>query len=195
MGQLRYRFHRQSLVLNFTRRFSSALGITFCCIPAAVPFDTAAASVAATCQFSGICLGSVRADLDGDGKPDAAELVYDQRTKLFSVLIRIADGNFYRPLAGAVDRRDQLPSMKVRTGSGDLRCRLWSDGTVCGYPTLSDAPSTALYVTAGNGKFVIYITAPIIARSGKASGNDRSKAYTVVVPALEGEAVVEMMGS
>lgn len=195
MGRLHYRYFKIPLKYKSLQKTITGIVFAICCVPIAVSFDAAVASDIMTCQFSGACLASVSADLDGDGKPDSAELVYDMRTSMFNLLISTANGNFYRPLAGPVDRRVELPSMNVRRGTGDLRCRQWSDGTVCGYPTLSDAPSTALYVTGGNGEFVIYITAPIVARSSKASGETQSKAYTVVVPALEGEAVEEMVGS
>jgi hypothetical protein len=125
------------------------------------------------------CLTAFTVDLDGDQKPDQVGLIFEPRLRLYHVVVYTHSGRSFWPFRGSLNRERDEVTLTSRSGGGDLRCRSWADGKVCGYPVRThDVPSRVLYLSdSRHGDFVLYIP--------QAYGKDyNATAVFVVMPAL-----------
>lgn len=133
-------------------------------------------------------LTCLRVDIDGDGAPDVAQIVYQQRDRRYWVVVTLQNGLEYAPFGGSLDPRRETISLILREGRGDLFCRNWTPGTACGFPVSARGPRQVLYLShSRQGEFVLTFSFPhdyrgILERNGRV----RTDGNFSVSPAFDG---------
>lgn len=102
------------------------------------------------------------------------------------VSVSLHNGREYGPFGGTLDRRVETVSLTVREGLGDLRCRNWTPGTVCGFPVQGGGLRGAHYLSySRQGDFVIVFGFPQY--GVPMPGQSRADTFGMsVIPAIEG---------
>lgn len=133
-------------------------------------------------------IACVRADFDGDGRNDKAEVLRQDFVGMYGLSISLQNGDHFGPLMGSYEPARDRISLAIRRGTGDLRCRNWRPGTGCGFPLQRGGLGQALYLShSREGDFVISFGFPHSAGATAGSGAPQSLRF-VVIPALDGPA-------
>ena len=127
------------------------------------------------------CLGWARANLDLDGKPDTAVILYDPRLKMYSVHVTTSTGLHYMPFQAAHDPKDRV-TLVYRSGAGDFRCRTYVENKGCGYPIMSEYPGSGFFLSdSRHGDFILMLDFPYLKPHMQPSDG-----RFIVLPALDG---------